>query len=89
MLRDISRLGAGVDPSKLAHGDLAEHAAELDGWNQTSLLRWQAEQLIACRRDVDLNLQPEAALERAMLALARRATKAHPRSGRVPQPAPQ
>jgi DNA polymerase-3 subunit delta' len=89
MLRDVARLGAGVDPSRLAHGDLSAHASELEGVNQPGILRWQAEQLIACRRDVDLNLQPEAALERAMLALARRASKAHSRSGRAPEPAPQ
>jgi hypothetical protein len=38
---------------------------------------WQVEALCAARRDVQLNLDPAAAVERALLALARRPAIAH------------
>jgi DNA polymerase-3 subunit delta' len=65
VLRDRERAAAGVDPAHLAHGDLVRRIAPA-----SAVLRArQLEQCLRARQDVDQNLSPEAALERALFAL--------------------
>jgi DNA polymerase-3 subunit delta' len=62
--RDRSAFAAGMRPEELAHGDLVP---ALPPHPDTGRL----EALVVCRADVERNLDPEATLERALLACAR------------------
>ncbi|MBK7876594.1 MAG: DNA polymerase III subunit delta' [Planctomycetes bacterium] len=65
VLSDLRRAGTGLDAAGLPHGDLAGAP-----WAPSaSLLDRQLEEWLRARQDVDLNLAPEAAVERALLAL--------------------
>lgn len=65
VLRDRERAAAGLALAGLAHGDLVERLPEA-----TSARRaLQLEQCLRARQDVEHNLAPEAAVERALLAL--------------------
>jgi hypothetical protein len=67
VLGDRARAAAGLDAGALAHGDLAERAAERkEGKASLRLL----EAALAARQDVEANLAPEAVLEELLLALA-------------------
>lgn len=64
VVRDGLRIVAGVAPETLPHGDLAVHLGAIgEGTLVTSL-----ERILAARQDVDMNLAPDAAVERALLA---------------------
>lgn len=72
VLRDRERAAAGVSPGHLAHGDLFARSRAAAGERGEPSARRRASQLEQClraRQDVDLNLSPEALLERALLAL--------------------
>jgi hypothetical protein len=65
VLRDGIRAAAGIEADELAHPDLAAvlaHAPEAALWSGL-------ERILAARQDVDANLAPDAAVERALLAL--------------------
>ncbi len=65
LLSDLRRARAGLAAEALAHGDLA--AAR---WAPPlPVLERQLEEWLRARQDVDLNLAPDAAVERALLAL--------------------
>jgi DNA polymerase-3 subunit delta' len=65
--RDSERLAAGVEAARLPHGGaLLEAGLDLVG----PAPRERLEQALAARQDVDLNLAPDAALERMLLAFA-------------------
>lgn len=72
MLRDVARLAAGIAADTLPHGDLAQSASELPSLASRALHAWQFEELCTARADIDLNLDAEAALERAFAALGTR-----------------
>ena len=72
MLGDLARLGAGLEPANLAHGDLSECLDKLALAKHPRLLAQAVEALAQLRADIDLNLDPAAALERASLVLAAR-----------------
>lgn len=64
-VRDGLRVTAGVSPETLPHGALAvllSRAGE-------DALATSLERILASRQDVDMNLAPDAAVERALLAL--------------------
>lgn len=65
-LRDAARVRAGLAASELAFGDLAARLAHAP----EAVLSSSLEGVLAARQDVDLNLAPDAAVERALLALA-------------------
>ena len=65
VLRDRERAAAGISPERLAHGDLVLRLDETGARRRA----WQLEQCLRARQDVELNLSPEALLERALLAL--------------------
>jgi DNA polymerase III subunit delta' len=87
VLRDLGRLAAGAGPALLAHGDLESQAAEFPAFRSPALLRWQMEVALSCRGDLDLNLDAQAALERALLAFAARDLR-HLRRGAWPVESP-
>jgi DNA polymerase-3 subunit delta' len=64
VLGDLLRARGGVPAQALAHGDLVLRAERCPG----PMLAEQLEQALAARQDVDHNLAPDAALERALLA---------------------
>jgi DNA polymerase-3 subunit delta' len=67
LLRDLERLAAGLDPARLPHGGALLAA----GLAATGVgRRERLEQALLARQDVDLNLAPDAALERMLLAFA-------------------
>jgi DNA polymerase-3 subunit delta' len=67
LVRDSERLAAGVEAARLPHGGaLLEAGLDLVG----PAPRERLEQALAARQDVDLNLAPDAALERMLLAFA-------------------
>ncbi|MEY2806267.1 MAG: polymerase subunit delta [Planctomycetota bacterium] len=67
LVRDLERLDAGVEAARLPHGGaLLEAGLGLAG----PAPRERLEQALAARQDVDLNLAPDAALERMLLAFA-------------------
>jgi DNA polymerase III subunit delta' len=68
VLQDAVRLRSGLDPAGLAHGDLAQFAGGAAGPSERSLLS-SLERALVARQDVDRNLAPDAALERAWIAL--------------------
>jgi DNA polymerase III delta' subunit len=65
VLRDRERAAAGVALSALAHGDLVGRLTSIGAARRAE----QLEQCLRARQDIDLNLAPEAAIERALLAL--------------------
>lgn len=65
VLFDLERAGAGVDPDALAHGDLASRLGPVGDGSRARRL----EVCLQARQDVELNLNPDAILERALLAL--------------------
>jgi hypothetical protein len=67
VLSDGVRVKSGIPPAELAHGDLYE--GNLDA--QETWLGSALERVLEARQDVDHNLAPDVALERAFLALAR------------------
>jgi DNA polymerase-3 subunit delta' len=75
VLADLARSGAGVDPERLAHGDLATveaASAPRRSEDPDVAVDRAARRLELCseaRQDVDANLAPDAILERALLAL--------------------
>jgi DNA polymerase-3 subunit delta' len=76
VLGDLVRLGAGIDPAELAHGDLAPSAPTSPGGDTDLALSRLGRRLELCseaRQDVEANLAPDAILERALLALEPRA----------------
>lgn len=74
VLADLRRASAGVDIDALAHGDLCTSASETSEARRGA----QLEECLLARQDVDLNLSPDAALERALLALEPRTRLATP-----------
>jgi len=68
VLADVRRARAGLDPAALAHGDLTAAGWARAGGRAEAAL----EECLRARQDVDLNLAPEAAVERVLLALAPR-----------------
>ncbi len=85
VLADLQRARSGVDPSRLAHGDLATRA--LPAGEAESARRLEV--CLDARQDVDANLAPDAILERALLALEpprRAAGRARPRTSALPVP---
>jgi DNA polymerase-3 subunit delta' len=64
VLRDRERAAAGISTDRLAHGDLVRR---LQG-TSTARRASQLEQCLRARQDIDLNLSPDAAVERALLA---------------------
>jgi DNA polymerase-3 subunit delta' len=72
MLADLARAGSGIDPARLAHGDLAAVDPTSPGEAPDVQLDRAARRLELCseaRQDVEANLAPDAILERALLAL--------------------
>ena len=72
LLGDLARLHAGVPAASLPHGDLAPSVGKIACAGKPALLDLAVEALCTLRRDIDLNLDPGAALERAALVLAAR-----------------
>ena len=72
LLGDLARLHAGVPAAQLPHGDLAERVHKIACAQRPALLAMELEALCTLRADIDLNLDPAAALERASLVLAAR-----------------
>jgi len=72
MLGDLARLQHGLPAAALPHGDLALHTHEIAFAARPSLLGLAVEALCTLRSDIDKNLDPAAALERAALVLAAR-----------------
>ena len=68
---DVIRADAGRDRALLAHGDLDPNALPGSPAARRVLASDVLEALGGARADVDLNLAPEACIERGMLALAR------------------
>lgn len=75
-LCDLRRASAGMDVDSLAHADLCASATAASDARRGA----QLEQCLLARQDVDLNLSPDAALERALLALEPRTRLASPAS---------
>ncbi|MEY2747079.1 MAG: hypothetical protein RL112_2121 [Planctomycetota bacterium] len=67
LLRDLERLEAGLEPAALPHGAALLEAEVSSGGGAR---RQRLEQALLARQDVDLNLAPDAALERMLLAFA-------------------
>lgn len=78
VLLDLRRAEAGVPASALAHGDLAAAA----GAGAGLVRELQLEACLAARQDVDANLAPDAAVERALWALAPARAGAAPAAAR-------
>ena len=68
VLQDMLRARSGLDAALLAHGDLARFMDGAAGPSERALLS-SLERALVARQDVDCNLAPDAALERAVLAL--------------------
>ena len=66
---DLGRAAAGLDPAGLAHGEIARQLAETGALPGSTSVRRLAERLLEVRADLELNLDPQVALERAFLAL--------------------
>ena len=69
---DLQRAGGGLDPRKLAYGDLCgviQSPAAGRGALRSSGLRRAVDLCLNARQDVDMNLTPDAACERALIAL--------------------
>jgi len=66
LLGDAVRAAAGAPAEKLAHGDVAGEQALKGG----VLARWQMEQWLRARQDVQANMGADAILDRALFALA-------------------
>jgi hypothetical protein len=77
-LRDALRASAGIAPDSLPHGDLATRLARAPQVALSSAL----ERILDARQDVDANLAPDAALERAFLALEPLSTSPAARASR-------
>jgi hypothetical protein len=67
VVADGVRAAAGADVATLAHADLVPQMSGLP----MRTLRSRLEQCLRARQDVDLNLAPEAIIERALRALGR------------------
>lgn len=65
VIHDGVRVLHGVPPDELCHGDLAVLAARLGEAGSSLAL----DRILAARQDVDANLAPDAAVERALCAL--------------------
>jgi DNA polymerase-3 subunit delta' len=81
--RDLARRAAGVPAEALPHGDLAARVVVPEAGRPTpGAIAAAVDALARARQDVDLNLDPAAILDRAMLALERlaRSARALPRS---------
>ncbi len=72
LLGDLARLGTGMAQARLPHGDIGLHADKIAFASRPSLLALAVESLCAVRADIELNLDPAVALERAALVLAAR-----------------
>ncbi len=72
LLGDIARLCAGVPALRLPHGDLEGQLCKIVLARQPMLLSLAVERLAQLRADIELNLDPGVALERAALVLAAR-----------------
>jgi DNA polymerase-3 subunit delta' len=70
VLRDGLRACAGVPIAELAHGELVAAAPRPESAWCSAL-----NEVLALRGEVELNLSPQGILDRALLALARRAEK--------------
>lgn len=68
VVRDLYRARCGADPQTLPHGDLAPLAAT------RAATHWRArlDHCLVARQDVDLNLAPDAVIERVLLACGAR-----------------
>ena len=70
VLADLARAEAGVEPERLAHGDLARTLRAVGRAQPTPLAASRRLELcLQARQDVEANLAPDAILERALLAL--------------------
>jgi DNA polymerase-3 subunit delta' len=78
VLRDALRASAGIAPDSLPHGDLVTRLARAPEGALSSAL----ERILDARQDVDANLAPDAALERAFLALEPLSTSPAARASR-------
>ncbi|MEO6708591.1 MAG: DNA polymerase III subunit [Planctomycetota bacterium] len=72
LLGDLARLRAGLPAASLPHGDLALCAEKIAFAARPALLAAAVESLRVIRTDIELNLDPAQALERAALVLAAR-----------------
>jgi hypothetical protein len=78
-LGDVLRARAGVAAERLEHPDLARAAEGIPD----ARLEVALERALEARQDVDSNLDPALAVERALLALARPARAASGRNART------
>jgi DNA polymerase-3 subunit delta' len=94
VLADLARAAAGIDPARLAHGDLAAiepRSAAEDADVALDRLARRLELCAEARQDVEANLAPDAILERALLSLEPGALDPgarEPGSGRAPTARP-
>ena len=72
LLGDLARLRAGLSAERLPHGDLATQADKIVFAGRPALLTLAVQNLCTLRADIELNLDPALALERAALVLAAR-----------------
>ncbi|MBK8178954.1 MAG: DNA polymerase III subunit [Planctomycetes bacterium] len=72
LLGDLARLAAGADAARLAHGDMAQASGKIALLREPRVLASAVHGLTTARADVDLNLDPGAAIERAAQMLAAR-----------------
>jgi hypothetical protein len=70
LLGDLARLEAGVPEAVLPHGDLASSLPKIAFAGRASLLGQAVASLCTIRADIELNLDPGLALERAALVMA-------------------
>ena len=70
VLIDLRRAAAGAPASELAHGDLARVDRAGAAGSDVAERGLQLEACLAARQDVDANLAPDAAVERALWAIA-------------------
>ena len=71
VLADVERAAAGGDPAQLAHGALAGRIAAAPFGRSRDRRRAAAEGWLSAREDLNLNLSPEALVERALASIGR------------------
>lgn len=71
VLADVERAAAGGDPEELAHGGVARQIAQAPFGRSRARRRAAADGWISAREDLNLNLAPEALVERALASIGR------------------
>ncbi|MEC7232264.1 MAG: hypothetical protein VX015_09750 [Planctomycetota bacterium] len=71
VLADVERAAAGGDPAQLAHGATASRIAAAPFGRSRERRRAAADGWLAAREDLNLNLSPEALVERALASIGR------------------